>query len=208
MRNVSIIVYGFEQCPVCQQAKAWLKEKQISFEFIDVPERSQREVLYAEWTRESHNSGMLETVNSMPQIFIDGDRLGGYDKLISTGLHESIAMDFKALDAAGLLGVAATPPAPVAVPRRVENPVFTPSYPVDPNTAGWHLWEYEMSMGIDQTRRWQMPLYWQPGRPDGVWLRFHDDNGYPIVERVEGAKYVGVLQVYTPRQVSSDPYPR
>lgn len=81
-----VVIYTTNYCPFCTRAKALLRSKDIDFEEIDVThdERLQEEVR------------RLSGRRTVPQIFIDGKPVGGYD-------------DIKELDAAGeldhLLGI-------------------------------------------------------------------------------------------------------
>ncbi len=75
-----VVIYTTNYCPFCTRAKALLRSKDIDFEEIDVTYdgRLQEEVR------------RLSGRRTVPQIFIDGKSVGGYD-------------DIKELDAAGKL---------------------------------------------------------------------------------------------------------
>jgi glutaredoxin 3 len=64
-----VVIYTTSYCPYCFRAKALLRSKSVVFEEIDVtddPERrAEMEKLSARYT--------------VPQIFIDGKPIGGYD---------------------------------------------------------------------------------------------------------------------------------
>ena len=65
------IVWSKDQCPYCEQAKALLKVKDIEFE-----ERN----INKDWTKDQ----LLEavpTARTMPQIFLDGELIGGFTEL-------------------------------------------------------------------------------------------------------------------------------
>lgn len=65
------IVWSKDQCTYCDQAKNLLKAKNIEFE-----ERN----IMKDWTREQ----LLEavpTARTLPQIFLDGELIGGYAEL-------------------------------------------------------------------------------------------------------------------------------
>jgi glutaredoxin 3 len=67
-----ITVYATTYCWYCRAAEALLKKKGIAFERIDVTgDRETRR-----WLVQA--TGGRRTV---PQIFIDGDAIGGYDEL-------------------------------------------------------------------------------------------------------------------------------
>lgn len=75
-----VVIYTTNYCPYCTGAKALLRSKNVKFEEIDVTDdadkRAEMERLSQRWT--------------VPQIFIDGQPIGGYD-------------DARSLDAAGEL---------------------------------------------------------------------------------------------------------
>lgn len=73
------VIWSKYECTYCDQAKALLKQKGIEFE-----ERK----LGDGWTKED----LLESVptaRSVPQIFIDGELVGGFMELRSKLLTES-----------------------------------------------------------------------------------------------------------------------
>lgn len=76
-----VVVYSKDYCPYCVRAKNLLKQKGVSFTEIDITrdEKLQQEMI--------RKSGGRRTV---PQIFIDGTAIGGFD-------------DLHALDVAGKL---------------------------------------------------------------------------------------------------------
>ncbi len=65
-----VIIYTTSYCPYCFGAKALLRFKNVEFEEIDVTDdpkrREEMEALSGGWT--------------VPQIFIDGKAIGGYDE--------------------------------------------------------------------------------------------------------------------------------
>jgi glutaredoxin 3 len=67
----TVVVYTTQYCPFCVQAKALLTRKGVPFEEIDV---SDDDVL---------RTKMVETSGrrTVPQIFIDGRPIGGYEEL-------------------------------------------------------------------------------------------------------------------------------
>ena len=64
-----VVIYTTNYCPYCTGAKALFRSKNIDFEEIDVThdpaKRDEMERLSQRWT--------------VPQIFIDGQPIGGYD---------------------------------------------------------------------------------------------------------------------------------
>ena len=73
-----VIVYTTNYCPYCFGAKAFLRSKKVEFEEIDVTDDPPRR---AEMER-------LSAHRTVPQIFVDGRSIGGYDdirRLAATG---------------------------------------------------------------------------------------------------------------------------
>lgn len=68
-----VLVYTTEYCPYCHAAKNFLKSKNVPFREIDVSgdEDARRKLV--------EMSGGRETV---PQIFADGQSIGGYEDLV------------------------------------------------------------------------------------------------------------------------------
>jgi glutaredoxin 3 len=74
------IVWSKDQCPYCVQAKALLESKEIEYE--------ERNIMHGTWTKEQ----LLEavpTARTLPQIFLDGELVGGFTEL-KKKLTESI----------------------------------------------------------------------------------------------------------------------
>ena len=73
-----VVIYTTNYCPYCSGAKALLRSKNVSFDEIDVTDDPERR---AEMERLAHR-------RTVPQIFIDGKGIGGFDDarfLDSTG---------------------------------------------------------------------------------------------------------------------------
>ena len=64
-----VTIYTTSYCPFCFRAKALLQSKEVEFEEIDVTEDPERR---AEMER-------LSRRHTVPQIFINGKSIGGYD---------------------------------------------------------------------------------------------------------------------------------
>jgi glutaredoxin 3 len=69
MKNIQI--YSTQQCPFCVSAKTLLQAKNLAYDEIDVSE--DMDVLQ-EMIQRSGN-------RSVPQIFINGEAVGGYQEL-------------------------------------------------------------------------------------------------------------------------------
>lgn len=68
---MDVIVWSRDACGYCEQAKALLTRKSIAFEERNISQ---------DWTREQ----LLESVpnaRTIPQIFIDGQLIGGFTEL-------------------------------------------------------------------------------------------------------------------------------
>ena len=69
---MGIVIYTTDTCPYCDQAKNLLRRKNVMYQEHDVSNNpTQRQALI-------EKSNGLRTV---PQIFIDGQHIGGYDAL-------------------------------------------------------------------------------------------------------------------------------
>jgi len=65
-----VVIYTTNYCPYCTAAKALLRSKNVSFDEIDVTSDQLRR-------GEMEQRSLRRTV---PQIFIDGKPIGGYDE--------------------------------------------------------------------------------------------------------------------------------
>ena len=81
MANIEI--YSKDWCPYCAKAKALLKSKNLPYTDIDVTDDQEVQNIMIE------RSGR----RTVPQIFIDGELVGGYDDL--AGLNASGELDRK-----------------------------------------------------------------------------------------------------------------
>jgi glutaredoxin 3 len=61
-------------CPYCARARAVLERKGVAFTDIDINEQPERR---AEMLRRAHGR------HTVPQIFIDGEHIGGSDELVA-----------------------------------------------------------------------------------------------------------------------------
>jgi glutaredoxin 3 len=64
-----VVIYVTAYCPYCMAAKALLRSKDVAFEEIDVTNDSARRAEMEQLSRR----------RTVPQIFIDGRSIGGYD---------------------------------------------------------------------------------------------------------------------------------
>ena len=74
----SIIVYSKDNCKYCDLAKKFLNDNNFKFETIMLNNDKERIEFYEKYTNEENEI----LVNSMPQIFINDERIGGYQELL------------------------------------------------------------------------------------------------------------------------------
>ena len=72
-----VILYSKNLCGYCTMAKTWLNNKNIQYEEISIEEPEMREKFMKDYPH----------LRTMPQIFVDGKNIGGYQQLIQ--LNES-----------------------------------------------------------------------------------------------------------------------
>lgn len=66
-----VIIWSKYNCPYCDQAKALLKKKDIKFEERKIGDG---------WTKEDLLES-IPTARTVPQIVIDGQKIGGFNEL-------------------------------------------------------------------------------------------------------------------------------
>lgn len=66
-----IVVYTTTSCPYCQRAKVLLEKKRLPFVSVDVTDDPERR----QWLVK------VTGLRTVPQIFIDGQPVGGFDAL-------------------------------------------------------------------------------------------------------------------------------
>jgi len=64
-----VIIYTTNWCPYCNAAKAFLRSKSVEFEEVDVAADPEKRMEMERLSRR----------RTVPQIFIDGRPIGGYD---------------------------------------------------------------------------------------------------------------------------------
>ena len=80
--NIKMITKS--DCPFCHMAKNWLKEHAFDYEEDLIDNEEDRLAFYQTINGATEPLGVPNTrrVNSVPQIFIDDKRIGGYDELM------------------------------------------------------------------------------------------------------------------------------
>ena len=69
---MKVEVFSSPQCHYCEQAKRILREKGIAFENRDIAQDDNNRIEFLQ---------RLPRVRSLPQIFIDGAHIGGFEDL-------------------------------------------------------------------------------------------------------------------------------
>ena len=84
---MNIRVVTKSDCPFCTMAKSWLKEHAFEYEEDLIDNEEERLAFYQTINGATEVVGAMNTrrVNSVPQIFIDDKRIGGYDDLMKMG---------------------------------------------------------------------------------------------------------------------------
>tara|TARA_Y100001949_G_C15973320_1_gene324936 strand:+ start:1551 stop:1787 length:237 start_codon:yes stop_codon:yes gene_type:complete len=71
---LNIIVYSKDNCVWCDRAKNLLDSVEFSFEEIDLSNDNDRKEFYKK---------VGEGVSTVPQIYIDNERIGGFPQLVN-----------------------------------------------------------------------------------------------------------------------------
>ena len=83
--KMEIKVYTKSDCPFCTKTKDWLNENGFEYETILMDNEEERLAFYQSINGIKEVIGQpteIRRVNSVPQIFVDGERIGGYDHLM------------------------------------------------------------------------------------------------------------------------------
>ena len=78
--SAEVIMYATRFCPYCMRARHLLKKKGVEFKEISVGGDSE---LWAEMER-------LSNRNTVPQIFINGEPVGGYDDIAELDRNQQL----------------------------------------------------------------------------------------------------------------------
>jgi glutaredoxin 3 len=77
---MKIEVHSKTDCPYCVKAKLWLNERSIPFDLFVYDDEVERQEMYDKFG--------LETGRTVPQIVVDGVRIGGYTDLIQSDVED------------------------------------------------------------------------------------------------------------------------
>ncbi len=73
---MEVVVYSKTICPYCTSAKQFLKNNDIEYVEKNLDDDEERTAFYASYPG----------VRSVPQIFLDGERIGGFQELIKSDI--------------------------------------------------------------------------------------------------------------------------
>ena len=83
---MNIRVVSKSDCPFCKMAKTWFEDHGFPYEEQLMDNEEERLAFYQSLTNGVGEivgqSDTVRRVNSVPQIFIDDKRIGGYDELM------------------------------------------------------------------------------------------------------------------------------
>lgn len=86
VNRMKIEIYTKDYCPFCTKAKDWLDNEGLDYTVHDLTDDTKRLAFYNHWN-----------VTTMPQVFVDGKRIGGYSELVRDG-REAIVKTQTCLD--------------------------------------------------------------------------------------------------------------
>ena len=70
-----VVIYTVDYCSFCKKAEMLLNEKGVNYKKIDISSNE------AEWRKKIADYYDIQGKVTVPQIIIDGKRIGGYDSL-------------------------------------------------------------------------------------------------------------------------------
>ncbi len=70
-----VVILGKRNCPYCVNAKDLAKAKGLNYKYIDIEAQG--------FTKEDLEVYTGQPVRSVPQIFVDGDLVGGFTEFFS-----------------------------------------------------------------------------------------------------------------------------
>ncbi len=79
---MEVQIYTKTNCPFCVDAKKWFNEHIIDYNEHCMDDEEERLAFYQRINNVQEQLGAREKVGSVPQIFVDGERIGGYTDLL------------------------------------------------------------------------------------------------------------------------------
>lgn len=74
-QELDVLVFGWEGCGYCKKAKELLQERDIPFEWVGLSTQSEKDHFF-------DSAGLKGESRTAPQIYINGERIGGYTALV------------------------------------------------------------------------------------------------------------------------------
>ena len=71
---MKIVIYGRSNCRFCDLACDWFNQRGIRYEYITLDNPEEKRKFYESYAHQG--------VRAVPQILIDGERIGGFTELI------------------------------------------------------------------------------------------------------------------------------
>ena len=71
---MNVKIYTTKFCPYCDNAKKWFNDRELEFEEVDLSNLDERLKFYER---------VGENVRTVPQIFIEDERIGGWTELVN-----------------------------------------------------------------------------------------------------------------------------
>lgn len=78
----TVVIYSKTNCPYCVMAKKWFDNKKIAYTENVLDSDEERRHFYASCNEDGSCSVNHETIKTVPQIFVNNVRIGGYSELI------------------------------------------------------------------------------------------------------------------------------
>ena len=78
---MKIEVHSKTDCPYCIKAKSWLTDRDIPFDLFVYDDLDERTAMYDRF-------GLEDGQRTVPQIVVDGVRMGGYSALLNSDVEE------------------------------------------------------------------------------------------------------------------------
>jgi len=79
---MEVQIYTRTDCPYCVDAKQWFNSFNIDYIEHCMDDEDERLSFFQRINNNKEQLGVAQAVNTVPQIFIDGKRVGGYSELL------------------------------------------------------------------------------------------------------------------------------
>lgn len=79
---MKITIYGRSHCRFCDLACDWFDQRGISYDYIKLDNPEEKRKFYESYAREG--------VKTVPQIIINGERLGGFTELVRSQFAKDV----------------------------------------------------------------------------------------------------------------------